>query len=197
MATTYNLDDKQLVAELMSGGVGVLPTDTLYGLVCRAVDTEAVTKLYALKNRENKPGTVIAADAQQLKSLGLSGKHINAASVYWPGPISVLLEAGDNLQTLTQSKPELACRVVSGPSQLLNVLSATGPLLTTSANFPGEQVANNLQEAEHYFGQSIDFYVDGGDMSRNTPSTLIRITESGPEVLRAGAGTISTQEEIT
>lgn len=197
MANVYALNDKQLLGALMDGAVGVLPTDTLYGLVCRAQDPAAVAKLYALKHRENKPGTVIAADTQQLQSLGLSQQHVDAASAYWPGPASVLVTAGDDLRMLTQSKPELACRVVSGPPQLLDVLRVTGPLLTTSANAPGERVANTVPEAEQYFGESVDFYVDGGDMSQNLPSTLVRITDTSPEVLRQGAATIPTQEETT
>jgi L-threonylcarbamoyladenylate synthase len=53
------LSDNSLVDLLNSGAVGILPTDTVYGLVCRAADAEAVTRLYALKSRDHKPGTVI------------------------------------------------------------------------------------------------------------------------------------------
>ncbi len=190
MLADIQMDDRELARLLMNGAVGVLPTDTLYGLVCRASDSAAVSRLYDAKQREAKPGTVIAADIQQLEGLGLSPDSISAAIHYWPGPVSVLLLAGEQLQYITQGKPELACRVVSGPAALIRLLRTTGPLLTTSANSPEQPPANTTQEARRYFGTSVDFYVDGGDMAGNLPSTLVRQTPSGLEVLRTGAGTI-------
>ena len=62
------LDDPKLVAVLQSGAVGVMPTDTVYGLVCQATNESSVARLYALKARENKPGTIIAADDNSPKS---------------------------------------------------------------------------------------------------------------------------------
>ncbi len=51
--------------------MGVLPTDTVYGLVARRLDQAAATRLYRLKKREQKPGTVIAASIDQLVELGI------------------------------------------------------------------------------------------------------------------------------
>ena len=44
------------------GAIGVIPTDTVYGVVARAADGKAVARLYELKKRDDKPGTLIAAD---------------------------------------------------------------------------------------------------------------------------------------
>ncbi len=197
MVTQLAFDDQQLVTRLVRGEIGIIPTDTIYGLVCRATDPTAVMQLYALKHRENKPGTVIAADTQQLEALGLAHDHLEQASESWPGPVSVLIPASDQLSYLAQSKPELACRVVSGPPQLLELLRVVGPLLTTSANAPGEPPANTTHEAQRYFDESVDFYVDNGDLSGKLPSTLVRITATGTEVLRSGAGTMPTEQETT
>ncbi len=46
------------------GAVGILPTDTVYGLVARATDKEAVSRLYSLKGRDKKPGTIIAGNIE-------------------------------------------------------------------------------------------------------------------------------------
>ena len=54
---------EEAVERLLRGGVGVMPTDTVYGLVARVADRPAVERLYTLKHREHKPGTVIAANA--------------------------------------------------------------------------------------------------------------------------------------
>lgn len=197
MPKSCSLDDPKLAALLMELGVGVLPSDTVYGLACTALDPAAVRRLYQIKHREKKPGTLIAASVEQLVELGLDQKELEQASQYWPGPTSVLIQAPSKLLHLTQQKPELACRVVGGPSALLDLLQKVGPLLTTSANDPGMPTAETIAQAQAYFGDELDFYVDGGDMSGNLPSTLIRIKENDVEILRQGAGTIHAQEEIT
>ena len=173
-------------AELLSSGaVGVIPTDTVYGLAANATNEAAVTRLYRLKNRERKPGTLIAASVAQLEILGINQDSLSLASPYWPGPLSVVLPYTDRAY-LTQGVGSLAIRVVADP-QVRTLLSKTGPLITSSANQPGEPESKNIQEAMDYFGDTVDFYVDGGDRSGRLASTIVKITSDGLEVLRQGA----------
>jgi tRNA threonylcarbamoyl adenosine modification protein (Sua5/YciO/YrdC/YwlC family) len=167
--------------------VAVIPTDTVYGVVARAADEQAVTRLYGLKRREHKPGTLIAADIGQLEALGLKHRYLKAVEQYWPGAISVVIPAADPaLSYLHQGKMALAVRVPND-AQLQELLRSTGPLLTSSANHPGKPPANTIQEARNYFGDAVDLYVDGGDLSGSEPSTVIRIVDDAVEVLRQGA----------
>lgn len=189
------LADPKVASLLKDGGVGVLLTDTVYGLVCRAADEVAVKKLYQLKSRDHKPGTVIAANADQLVELGLKARYLKAVQQFWPGAISI--EIPHHIVYLNQGTGRQAFRVVAGPLELLNVLSVTGALLTSSANLPGEHPANNLAEAQKYFGETVDFYVDGGDLSGREPSTLIRVVDDAIEVLRPGAVKIDENGRIT
>lgn len=170
-----------------TGAVGVIPTDTVYGLVARAADQEAVERLYQLKNREDKPGTLIAANLEQLEELGLKHRYLKAVEQYWPGAISVIIPCGDPaLKYLHCGKMSLAVRIPDQP-ELLQLLTKTGPLLTSSANHPGEAPANTFEEAQAYFANQVDFYVDGGDLSDRQPSTIIRIVDDAIEIVREGA----------
>ena len=173
------------------GVVGVLPTDTLYGLVCRASDKEAVQRLYLLKKREGKPGTVVAASMEQLVALGVKKRYLKAVEQFWPNAISVIVPCSE-LEYLHLGLFSLAVRIPRDPA-LVTLLEKTGPLLTTSANLPGEPQAANIQEVQAYFGDTVDFYVDGGDLSNRQPSTLIRIVDDAIEVLRPGAVTINEE----
>lgn len=167
--------------------VGVIPTDTVYGLVARATDREAVERLYELKHRPNKPGTLIAADIKQLEDLGLKHRYLKAVESFWPGPISVLIPCSDpKLSYLHRGKMSLAVRIPA-KHDLRELLKTTGPLVTTSANHAGEPPATNIHAARKYFGNEIDFYVDGGDLSDHQPSTIIRIVDDAIEILRQGA----------
>ena len=177
--------DDRLFELLQHGGVGVLPTDTVYGLVCGAANVAAVEKLYCLKSREKKPGVIIAADVAQVRSLGFSADAVHVAERFWPG-VSVVLPLEESMLYLHQGVGALAVRVVADEA-LRMFLQKTGPLLTSSANLPGEPPANTLKEAHTYFGDAVDFYVDGGDLSHRQSSTLIRVVHGAVEVLRQGS----------
>jgi L-threonylcarbamoyladenylate synthase len=189
-----SLHDNTLTALIKNGAVGVVPTDTVYGLVAPVADVAAVMWLYQLKSRERKPGTVIAANIEQLAALGLDRQKLSAVAPYWPAPLSVVIDCGETLAYVHQGVGSLAVRIPAYTA-LRNLLEITGPLLTSSANQPGEPPANNLTEAKNYFGDQVDFYVDGEDAYGSAPSTVIRVHEdNGVTVLRAGAVNIDKEE---
>lgn len=187
MVQIFNsLDDPKIAVELQDGAVGVLPTDTVYGLVCRAADKAAVARLYGLKQREHKPGTVIAASVEQLVELGLTRRYLTAVARFWPGAVSVVIPCGPQLDYLDLGKSSLAVRVPA-EGNLNQLLRQTGPLLTTSANQPDEPVADTIAQAQNYFGEHVDFYADDGDLSARQPSTIIRMVDDAIEILREGS----------
>lgn len=183
--TTINW--QQAAAKLADDSVGILPTDTVYGLVCRAASQQAVGRLYGLKQRENKPGTVVAASIEQLAGLGLTRRYLKAVEQFWPGAVSVVIPCDGQLAYLHLGVGSLAVRLPDH-QELAALLDRTGPLLTTSANRPGLPPANSIQEAQQYFGEGVDFYVSGGDLSGRQPSTVIRVVDDAVEVLRPGGG---------
>ncbi len=195
MLVLNSVRDSKLATLLQQGCVGILPTDTVYGLVCRAADQSPVQRLYELKNRENKPGTVVAANVDQLVELGVKARYLKAVEQFWPNAISIEIPLDPNLSYLHQQTFRQAFRIPNDVA-LTALLEQTGPLLTSSANLPGEPPANNIDEAQKYFGGLIDFYVDGGDLSGRLPSTLIRIVDDAVEVLREGAVRINDAGEV-
>jgi L-threonylcarbamoyladenylate synthase len=183
----YLIDAKEAGKRLKNGEVGVIPTDTVYGLAASALDEKAVGRLYALKSREQKPGTIIAASTDQLKELGVEKKLLALTENLWPGPISIILPVGKAFAYLHQGVGDIAIRVVDDPA-VQKMLEQTGPLVTSSANRPGEPVSVAVQQAWEYFHDTVDFYVDGGDRSGRAPSTIIRLLDDGEiDVIRPGA----------
>ncbi|CAN5421057.1 L-threonylcarbamoyladenylate synthase [soil metagenome] len=178
----------QDIAEVLQrpGAIAVIPTDTVYGVVARATDQVAVARLYELKNRHHKPGTLIAANIDQLVELGIPRRYLTAVEQFWPGAISIVIPCGPELDYLELGQSSLAVRIPD-QSSLLDLLLVTGPLLTSSANMPGEPTANTVTEARAYFGDQVDAYQDGGDLSGHAPSTVIRVVDDAIEILRDGA----------
>ena len=188
-----DLADPQLHALLRDGAIGVLPTDTIYGLVCSAHNKAAVEKLYIIKPRELKPGTIVAASDEQLRDLGIADRHLQKVSNYWPNPLSVVLPVDPSLKYLHLGRDSLAVRIPAH-KPFRKLLEQTGSLLTTSANLPDQPPARSLREAQAYFGDSLDFYVDGGAVDNAAASTIARLENDVLRILRPGAYTLQDEE---
>ncbi|HKU19028.1 MAG TPA: L-threonylcarbamoyladenylate synthase [Candidatus Saccharimonadales bacterium] len=186
MIVFSSFDDPRLREMLLAGAVGVLPTDTIYGLVASAHAPQAVARLYKLKEREQKPGTTIAADVEQLIRLGLPEELVRRVAHLWPNSLSIEIPGGEQLAYLQQNTGRSAFRVVPD-ERVRSLLTAVGPLVTSSANHPGMAPANTIAEAQAYFGDDVDFYVDAGDRSNRPPSTIARLLPNGElEIIRQG-----------
>ncbi|MCA9328520.1 L-threonylcarbamoyladenylate synthase [Candidatus Saccharibacteria bacterium] len=174
------------VAELLkSGAVGVIPTDTVYGVASCLSHEDAVGRIYKVKERpSSKPvGTIIIADANQLKNK-VKTDFVDGAKRYWPGT-SVVLPVDESLKYAHKGYDSLPFRI-PGIESLRDFLSRTGPLATSSANKAGDQPANTVQEAIEVFGNTVDFYVDGGDLSGRKPSKIVKIEPSGEVTIIRG-----------
>lgn len=181
-----DLHDSQVLRHLEHDRVGVIPTDTIYGLACVAESEVAVAKLYTLKPRDLKPGTVIAANVDQIVGLGVQRRYVKAVEHLWPNPISIILPCKAVASYLDKGRLSLPFRIPDNEG-LRNLLLAAGPLLTTSANDPDCLPSMTVQGAVNYFHERVDFYVDGGDLTGSRPSTIIRVVDDTIEVLRQGA----------
>jgi L-threonylcarbamoyladenylate synthase len=190
MLILSSLNDPRLPELLKNGAVGVVPTDTIYGVVADARNIDAVTRLYRLKHREHKPGTIIAANIDQLIKLGVDEPAIRRVKHLWPNALSIVVPVLPALAYLDQQVGSLAVRIPKD-EPLCALLVQTGPIVTSSANHPGMTPATNIATARAYFGSGVDFYVDGGELDGRPPSTVVRLHSDGHlEVLRQGAVTI-------
>ncbi|MFA6408436.1 MAG: L-threonylcarbamoyladenylate synthase [Candidatus Paceibacterota bacterium] len=179
---------------LKQGGVGVIPTDTLYGIVACALNECSVECVYTLKGRTpTKPSIVLISSSEDINLLfgiALSEKRHELVSKYWPGPVSIVLHCGDNVpEYLHRGTGTLAFRVPNYP-ELRTFLLESGPLIAPSANPEGLPPATTVEEAREYFGDTVDFYIDGGKRA-GMPSTLIAFDEHDSViVLRDGTQTV-------
>lgn len=172
---------------LKNGGVGIIPTDTIYGIACSVFSKEALDRLFELKGRdENKPPVVIVADISDLDIFGIkvSEKAKNFIEKYWPGKVSIIFEVLDKFSYLDKGRG-LAIRLPKD-EKIREFLRKTGPIATSSANIQGQQPAKNIKEAKKYFGDKVDFYIDEGELI-SEPSTLVKIVGDNIEILRQGA----------
>lgn len=180
--------DQKIIDQIKIGEIGVIPTDTIYGLVGSAFSHEVVKKIYLVKNRDlNKPFIILISSISDLNkfNVDLTDQARRYLEIIWPGPISVILPCSDpKLEYLHRGTQSLAFRVPKN-DYLLNFLTQTGPLVAPSVNPEGKPPASDINQAKQYFGDQIKFYLNGGTML-GQPSTLIKIEENQIIILRQG-----------
>lgn len=173
----------ELVAILQSGGVAVLRTDTIYGVVARADNEAAVNSVYKLKGRtpSKSPIVLIAEVGHTFDTYDKD--EIDQIANMWPGKNSVIFPSLIAPDWVRRGNNSVAYRVPDD-DDLRELLRKTGPLIAPSANPEGLEPAMNLQEAIDYFGDKVAIYIDGGQVVDNTPSKLFKVTSEGLERLR-------------
>lgn len=182
MSTTTIYDSDQWLAaayRLQAGDIGVIRTDTLYGIVARADNQAAVERLYTVRQRDaDKACIVLIADESQLYD-PLPGRARAQLSKLWPGPVSVAMPARHSPAWLPLFKQTLAYRLPA-PYWLRELLEVSGPLIAPSANLAGRPPARSRAEAEAYFGNGVDFYLEGGTVPADqAPSQLYNLETDG------------------
>lgn len=173
---------------LKNSGIGVMPTDTIYGLVGSALNQKTVDRLSKAKNRpDKKPYIILIGKIDDLKNFGIdiSLTEKKILSQIWPGPISVIFKTKKGgLSYLHHGSKTLAFRLPSDKN-LISILKKTGPLVAPSANTSGNPPAKNIAEAKKYFGEKVDFYLSG--KTKNVASTIIDFKNDKIEIIRPGA----------
>lgn len=181
---------KEIIDLLKQGGVGVLGTDTIYGLVGRALQPETVERIYELRGRDpGKPMIVLigSLDDLSLFQIKLKNNERKILSKLWPGKVSVILPCPNHeFEYLHRGTETLAFRLPQ-KEELINVLRETGPLAVPSANPEGLAPAKTIEEAKSYFGDKVDFYLDEGWLE-GLPSTLVTLENGKMVIKRKGAG---------
>ncbi|MFA5934407.1 MAG: L-threonylcarbamoyladenylate synthase [Candidatus Paceibacterota bacterium] len=184
--------DQKYIDILKNNGVGVIPTDTIYGIACSVFNKDALDRIFEIKGRdENKPPVVIISDIKELDIFGIKliDKVKKFIDKYWPGKVSIIFQISAEYSYLDKGRG-LAIRLVNDP-KIKVFLEKTGPLATSSANTQGLLPAKNIEEAKKYFGEKVDFYYDIGELV-SEPSTLVKIDGDKIEVLRQGV--VKTEE---
>jgi L-threonylcarbamoyladenylate synthase len=178
--------DEKVIELLQAGGVGLVPTDTVYGLSALALSQQSVEKIFNLKERDDgKPCIILIGNINQAGEIGIDPAKLEPVKDYWPAALTFIAPAPNAPEYLHRGMQSLGVRIPKDDS-LRELLSKLGPLVSTSANLQNEPVAHNTEFARKYFGEKLDFYVDGGELNGD-PSTIAKITDGKLEILRQGA----------
>ncbi|MDE6422721.1 MAG: threonylcarbamoyl-AMP synthase [Muribaculaceae bacterium] len=187
-ASSRQLDE--ICKELEDGGIIIIPTDTLYGIACDALNPKAIDRLCRIKglNPDKTHLSIICSDISMAAEYArFDNKDFRMLKDYTPGAFTFLFKSAPTLPKAFKGRKVVGIRI---PDNKLcrDIAERLGhPLLTTSVAFdhPDYAISPGLI-AENYDNQ-VDIFVEGEDGGIE-PSTIVDCTGNEPEITRQGKG---------
>lgn len=176
---------------LRSGGVVVMPTDTLYGLAVDIRNAAAVRQLFAIKGRDARAALpLIAADRSQVEACGgrLESREAALAEAFWPGPLSIVRDAPAWVVPEVHAGHRTVAIRIPAHMVARRLCEAWGGVLSaTSANISGEPATDRVSALGAIAADRRVLVIDGGITPGGLPSTLVDVRTARPVLLREGA----------
>jgi len=169
------LKEKEKYFELFKKGkVFIYPTDTIYGLGCDALNKEAVRKIIEIKERNNKPMSVIAPNKEWIKENCTIEKKANKWMKKLPGKYTLIVnlknkKAISNL--VNQNQESIGVRIPKNWFSKI-IKEYSNPFVTTSVNLSGEKPMSSLKDLNNKVKKRVDYLIYEGKIT-GKPSTIV------------------------
>jgi len=186
-------------AELIKQGkIVVFPTETVYGIGTNGLDENAVKKLYEAKQRPlDKPISLLVSNMEMVNLIAKDITEIEYKIMekFFPGPLTIILKKKDIVPDIvTAGQGTIGVRMPSGEAARKLVELANVPIAAPSANISGQPSGTNLQEIKKHI--EADYYIDGGESELGVSSTIVKVVDGKPQILRQGKITLEEINEI-
>lgn len=189
------LDGRQLhetVRDLKDGAIIIAPTDSVYAIMCDALQPKAIERVCRLKsiNPDKTNLSIMCSD------IAMAAEYANFNNVIFkllksltPGPYTFICKAAHSLPAAFKRRKIVGIRIPAFQAvrQLAEALG--NPLLTTSIRYEDEDYGRNPELIEAAYNDKVDIMIEGPEGGL-VPSTIIDCTGQEPEVTREGAGPI-------
>ena len=175
---------------IKAGGLVAIPTETVYGLGANGLDVDAVAKIFQAKGRpQDNPLILHISGPEQIELFchHIPQKAYDLAERFWPGPLTIVLPARDNVPKRTTgglSTVGVRCPDHNVTREIIRLSGV--PIAAPSANISGKPSTTTAQHVLHDHDGRIDAVVDGGSCRVGVESTIVDLTEERPRLLRPG-----------
>lgn len=186
---------------IKSGGIGIFPTDTVYGIGCNALNEAAITNLFNAKKRKlSKPINVLISNINMVELLAtnISNIEYKLMKAFWPGPFTIILNKKSSVSsTLTACLNTIGLRIPNNKICLDLIKETNLPIATSSANISGTipaiEIDKNIKKS---FCGNIDFILDDGKLECGIPSTIVSVCNNYIKILRNGPININDIKQV-
>jgi len=187
---------REIVRCLRAGGIIIYPTETFYGIGALFTIENTLKRLFSIKQRDaGKPVLLLIPDVAFIKNISSAVPPVleKLAEIFWPGPLTLLIEAVPHLSPLiTGHNRTVGIRVSSNPIVQALVALLQDGITSTSANISGDVSPSSIEEIPTALLNTVDIVIDGGKTPGGSPSTVFDIASTPYKTVREGA--ISTRQ---
>ena len=181
---TREEDIRKAVEVLRKGGVILYPTDTVWGIGCDATNSEAVKRVYDIKQRDDSKALICLVDSDAR----LQRYIRKVPDVAWQlldccdKPTTVILDGAVNLaENLVAEDGSVGIRITQEPFSKELCFRFQKALVSTSANISGEPAAQNYPDIDPKIIEAVDYvcWSRRQEHKPHKPSSIIKLTEDG------------------
>ncbi|UTA69979.1 threonylcarbamoyl-AMP synthase [Emticicia sp. 21SJ11W-3] len=193
--------DIELAVKLLNAGEVVgIPTETVYGLAGNALNTDAVARIFEVKNRPTFDPLIVHTHSieQFEKYVNVTDERVYAlAEKFMPGPLTLLLPRKEIIPDLvTSGLDTVAFRIPNHPLTLQLLRQLDFPLAAPSANPFGYISPTSALHVNHQLGEQINLILDGGECQVGIESTIVGFAGNETIVYRKGGLSIEEIENV-
>ena len=175
---------------IKDGGLVLFPTETVYGLGANGLDENAVKKIYKAKGRaQDNPLILHVSNFDMIPKIAqnISDIEYTLMKTFWPGPFTIILERTDIVPDIvTAGLDTVGIRMPSGIIANKLISYADVPIAAPSANVSGRPSGTNISDVFEELSDKVDYIVDGGECEVGLESTVVRVVDGIPNILRPG-----------
>ena len=169
---------------IQEGGIILYPTDTIWGIGCDATNTEAIKKIFALKQRDEAKRMIMLLDTEnKLESYVQEVPAIAYDLIeYAENPLTLVMPGAKNISpALISADGSVGIRVAKHDFCQLLIQRLRKPLVSTSANISGHSSPQNFDEVSQEIINGVDYVVDleQHNTEKKKPSTIMRLSPDG------------------
>jgi len=188
---------EEAIPSILNGELVIFPTETVYGIGANALDSKAVERIYEAKGRKNdNPLIVHVSDKKMLYDLvfevsEIEEKLINA---FMPGPFTLILKKKNIIPDIVTSNLDTVAVRMPKSKLAHDLIKYSGvPIAAPSANISGKPSGTKVTDIKKEFEGNVSYIIDGGSSEIGLESTVCKVIDGIPTILRPGKVTL---EEI-
>ncbi len=175
---------------ILSGGLVVFPTETVYGLGGNGLLADAAKKIYSAKGRpSDNPLIIHIAEPKDAENYAFTGDiYYRLAESFMPGPLTVIMKKRDCIpHSVTGGLDTVAVRCPSHPVAHALIEKCGVPIAAPSANISGRPSPTSAEYVIEDMNGRVEMIIDGGECEIGLESTIVKIDGNSLTLLRPGA----------
>ena len=186
-----NENDLKIISkDLKNGKVVIFPTETVYGIGTNGLISNSVKRIYEIKGRNfTNPINLLVKDINMIESIckDIIPIEYSLMRIFFPGPLTLILKKKEIVPDIVTSGNDTVGVRISNNTIVQKLLEYSNvPISAPSANISGKLSGTNIDSILNDFDNKVDYIIDCGNSDLGLESTIVRVIDNIPHILRPG-----------